>query len=56
MDNKTLIKLFYAGCGTIISCVAMVLGFDGKLALTAVVCLFGGEKVLEKIISKEELI
>lgn len=50
MDEKTIVKLFYAGCGTVIACVALFLGFDGKLALMAVACLFGGEKILEKVL------
>ena len=53
MDNKTIIKLFYAGCGTTIAVVAMFLGFDGKLALTAVALLFGGEKVLDKLLKSD---
>ena len=51
MDEKTLVKLFYAGCGTIIACFALYLGYDGKLALLAVGGLFGGEKLIEKLMS-----
>ena len=51
-DRKLISKLFTLGCGTGVSLYAMYLGYDGHLALVAVVALFGGEKMLEKLLSK----
>lgn len=57
MDEET--QKFYAkivtlACGTAISLYALSLGYDGYLALVAVVALFGGEKALDKLLRKEE--
>ena len=49
---KLISKLFTLGCGTGVSLYAMYLGYDGHLALVAVVALFGGEKMLEMLLSK----
>jgi len=49
-DRKLISKLFTLGCGTVIALYALHLGYDGTLALYAVVGLFGGEKLLEKIL------
>jgi len=51
-DQKLISKLFTLACGTGIAAYAMHLGYDGHLALVAVVALFGGEKMLEKLLSK----
>ena len=56
MDEQT--QKFYSKiitliCGTCVSLYALSQGYDGYLALVTVVALFGGEKVLEKVLAKE---
>jgi len=53
--QKLISKLFTLGLGGVIVIYAMSLGYDGYLAMIAVVALFGGEKALEKIISKGDV-
>lgn len=55
MDEQT--QKFYSKivtllCGTMVALYSLSLGYDGYLALVSVVALFGGEKILEKFLSK----
>ena len=54
MEEKTIVKLGTMACGTFIACFALSQGHNGYLALVAVVALFGGEKVLEKLIGRNK--
>jgi len=49
MTDETFLKAFFGLLAAIIVIVAFMLGHNGQLALIAVVLLFGGEKLLEKI-------
>ena len=51
-QRKFLEKLVTMGLGTVVALYALYLGYDGYLALASVVALFGGEKALEKLLSR----
>lgn len=53
-DRKLITKMTALIGGIALSAYALHLGFDGYLALVAIVALFGGEKVLEKLLSRGE--
>lgn len=38
------------GCATAVTISALLMGYDGQLALIAIVGLFGGEKLLAKLL------
>jgi len=52
MEDKTIVKLFTLGCATLIVLFAFYMGYDGQLATLAVLGLFGGEKLLEKLLDR----
>jgi hypothetical protein len=49
MNDETILKAIAMLCATIIVAAAFMVGHDGHLALTAVILLFGGEKLLAKV-------
>jgi hypothetical protein len=56
MDKETqklISKCFALGGGIVITLYALSLGYDSQLAMYAIVALFGGEKVLDKLLSKK---
>lgn len=53
-DRKLVAQLAYLIVGGGLCAYAMSLGYDGYLALVAVVALFGGKEVLAKFLGKGE--
>lgn len=49
MTDETFLKSLAMVLATLIVLVAFVMGYDGQIALIAVILLFGGEKLLEKM-------
>ena len=49
MKDETILKLTAMVLATLIVLVAFLMGYDGRLALIALVLLFGGEKLLARI-------
>ncbi len=50
MNDKTIVKLWTITSALIIVIVAFMLGYNGNLALYAIVGLFGGEKLLNRLL------
>ena len=50
MEDKTIVKLFTLGCAVLIVLVAFAMGHNSNLATLNVIGLFGGEKLLEKVL------
>jgi len=47
---EELTKIVALVCGTAIVIVALILGYDSTLAFLAIIALFGGEKILRRLI------
>ena len=50
-----MVKMFTLACATLIVLFAFSMGYDGELATLAVLGLFGGEKLLGKVLDRIEI-